>query len=141
MLSEWQPRQRKFSIGRIFFVSLGCGEMYYLRSILNIVRGPTNNDEMKTVNGIRHNSFRDTCYALGLLDDDKEYIDGIVEASHWAFADSLRRIFTTLLLSESFSRPENVWEKCLEYLSDDILYMRRNVLQHQGIILITKWFL
>nr|KAJ0226239.1 hypothetical protein LSAT_V11C100049790 [Lactuca sativa] len=48
----------------------------------SFVKGPTSFDEIRTVNGETYSSFRDTCYALGLLDDDKEYIDAIKEASH-----------------------------------------------------------
>ena len=65
----------------MFFVAPGTGELYYLKTLLNIVRGATTYDDMKTVNGVVYSSFKVACYALGLLNDDKEYIDGIVEAS------------------------------------------------------------
>lgn len=96
--------------------------MYHLRCLLNIVRGPKCHDDIKCINGVQHSSFRDACYALGLLDDDKEYIDGIDEASHWASAQSLRKLFAALLSSNSLSRPEVVWDTCWTYLSDDIIY-------------------
>ncbi|XP_052206923.1 uncharacterized protein LOC127811252 [Diospyros lotus] len=130
---EWLPRQRGFSIGRIFYVPPGCGEMYYLRTLLNIVRGPKSYEEIRCVNGVQYDSFRDACYALGLLDDDKEYIDGIVEASHWGSAQSLRNLFATLLASDSLSRPEYVWEQCWLLLSDDILHRQRCVLAHEDL--------
>ncbi|CAH1433286.1 unnamed protein product [Lactuca virosa] len=50
------------------------------------VKGPTSFDELRTVNGETHSSFRDACYALGLLDDDKEYIDrpfGKIQGNIW----------------------------------------------------------
>ncbi|XP_075475631.1 uncharacterized protein LOC142507875 [Primulina tabacum] len=128
---EFVPRKKRFSIGRIFYVPPGCGDMYYLRFLLNVVRGPTCYDDISIVNGVQYRSFRDACYALGLLNDDKEYIDGIVEASHWASAQSLRVLFATLLSSDSISRPDVVWESCWTYLSDDILYKQRNLLHHQ----------
>ena len=34
-------------------------------------------DNIKTVNGKVYASFQDACYALGLLMDDKDYIDAI----------------------------------------------------------------
>ncbi|XP_019157753.1 PREDICTED: uncharacterized protein LOC109154409 [Ipomoea nil] len=52
-----------------------------------------------TVNGVHYASFRDACYARGLVDDDNEYVDAIDEASHWASGDQLRRLFVTLLMS------------------------------------------
>lgn len=69
---------------------------------------------------------------MGLLDDDKKYIDGIVESSYSATAQSLRNLFVTLLCSNSMSRPEFVWEKCWTYLSDDILYRKQQLMHHQG---------
>ncbi|XP_052621302.1 uncharacterized protein LOC111898559 [Lactuca sativa] len=57
--------------------------------LLNKVKGPTSFDDIRTVNGQTHSSFRDACYALGLLDDDKEYIDAIKEASHYGSELSL----------------------------------------------------
>ncbi|CAH1452958.1 unnamed protein product [Lactuca virosa] len=78
----WKRRKVGKVIGRIHSVSPKLSEAYFLRILLNKVKGPTSFDEILTVNGQRHSSFRDVCYALGLLDDDKEYIDAIKEASH-----------------------------------------------------------
>ncbi|XP_019189858.1 PREDICTED: uncharacterized protein LOC109184316 [Ipomoea nil] len=124
---EWQPRQRNWAIGRIFYVPPNTGEIFYLRCLLNIVRGPTSFDEIKKVDGVQYNSFRDVCYARGLIEDDKEYIDAITEAATWSLASSLRKLFVTLLISSSMSKPENVWEMVWQYLSDDAEYIyRRN---------------
>ena len=46
------------------------------------MKGPKSFEEICTVNGEEFPTFRDACYALGLLDDDKEYVDAIKEASH-----------------------------------------------------------
>ncbi|XP_019158563.1 PREDICTED: uncharacterized protein LOC109155333 [Ipomoea nil] len=107
---EWQPRQRNWAIGRIFYVPPNTGEIFYLRCLLNIVRGPTSFDEIKQVDGVQYNSFRDACYARELIEDDKEYVDAITEAASWSLPHSLRKLFVTLLTSNSMSKPENVWE-------------------------------
>ncbi|XP_021985604.1 uncharacterized protein LOC110881748 [Helianthus annuus] len=49
-------------------------------------KGPKSYDDIKTVNGHVHDTFRDVCFALGLLDDDKEYIEAIKEANETATA-------------------------------------------------------
>nr|KAJ0225281.1 hypothetical protein LSAT_V11C100006410 [Lactuca sativa] len=79
----WKRRKVGKAIGRIHSVSPKLGEAYFLRILLNKVKGPTSFDDIRTVNGQTHSSFRDACYALELLDDDKEYIDAIKEASHF----------------------------------------------------------
>ena len=78
---KWCLRQCGMSVGRIFYVQLGVGELYYLKILLNTVKGPTCFEDIRTVNGVQYPTFKEACFVLGLLDDDKEYIDGIVEAS------------------------------------------------------------
>nr|KAJ0219220.1 hypothetical protein LSAT_V11C300126650 [Lactuca sativa] len=72
--------------------------------------GPTSFDEIRTVNGETHSSFRDACYALGLLDDDNEYIDAIKEASHYGSGFYLRFLFATLWMCNSMSNQEVIWK-------------------------------
>ncbi|XP_031096933.1 uncharacterized protein LOC116001185 [Ipomoea triloba] len=121
-LRQWNPRKKGFAIGRIIYVPPGTRELYYLRCLLNIVRGPASFEEIKQYNGIQYTSFRDACYARGLLDDDKEYIDAIKEASHWSTTHSMRKLFVTLLTSNSFNRPEIVWKEVLVFLAEDVQY-------------------
>jgi hypothetical protein len=68
----------------------------------------------------------------GVARDDKEFIDGIVEASHWGTNTFLRHLFVTLLVSEQISRPDVVWNSTWEYLSDDILHRQRRILEFEG---------
>lgn len=129
---EWKPRKKGYAIGRLSYIPPGSGELHYERCLLNVVRGARCHEDVRSVNGIEYDSYRDACYALELLDDDNEYIDGIKEASQWASATSLRNLFATLLSLDYLSRPENVWDNCWSYLSDDILYKRRTLMQHPG---------
>ncbi|XP_019182121.1 PREDICTED: uncharacterized protein LOC109177263 [Ipomoea nil] len=134
-IREWHPRKKGSSIGRIFYVPPASGEIYYLRCLLNIVRGPTSYKDIRTVNGVEYLTFRDACYAHGLLDDDKEYIDAINEASYWSSAHSLRKLFVVLLTSSSIIRPENVWNQVWEHLSEDAQHYQRRVLKQQDLVL------
>nr|XP_016503039.1 PREDICTED: uncharacterized protein LOC107821146 [Nicotiana tabacum] len=131
-LKRWEKRRTSaFSIGRIFFVPPSSGEQYYLRLLLNVVKGPKSYEDLKKINGSDHETFRDACYALGLLDDDdKEYVDAIMEASNWGMTSYLRQIFAMLLLSNSMSRSESVWQATWHLLSEDILYEERRILDN-----------
>ncbi|XP_035842281.1 uncharacterized protein LOC110876254 [Helianthus annuus] len=119
---SWDIRKRHPSIGRIHSVFPSAGEAYYLRILLNKVKGPKSFEDIRTVNGTLYLTFRDACYALGLLDDDNEYIEAIKEANLYGSATYLRTLFGTMLMSGSLSRPDFVWVKTWTYLSDDILY-------------------
>jgi len=48
---------------------------------------------------------------MGLLRDDKEFIDSIIESNNLASGIQLRRLFVTLLLMNTMSRPDEVWNK------------------------------
>ncbi|XP_024963872.1 uncharacterized protein LOC112504154, partial [Cynara cardunculus var. scolymus] len=149
---RWDRREKGFSIGRIHSVSPTVGEGYYLRILLNKVKGPKSFEDIlrillnkvkgpksfediRTVNGKTFLTIRDACYALGLLDDDKEYIEAIEEANLTAYGYYLRFLFATMLISKSLSRPEFVWEKTWQYLADRILYNQRIALQSSDLSL------
>lgn len=48
---RWDQRKKGFSIGRIHSVSPALGEAYYLRILLNKVKGPKSFEYIRTVNG------------------------------------------------------------------------------------------
>ena len=129
---KWTPRKQGLSIGRIHFVPPGSGEKFYLRTLLNYVKGPMSFDDIKTVNNHKYDSFKDACFALGLLGDDKEFIDCINQAGQWGTTDYLRRLFVALLVSNQFSRPDHVWDKTWPHLSDDVLRRQKRILRVQG---------
>lgn len=122
---RWTPRQKGFAIGRMHYVPPRTGDLYYLRILLNKVKGVTSYEDIKTVNGKLYSTNKEACYALGLLDDDKEYIECIDEANKWASGEFCRKLFVSLITSDSISRPEYVWEHTWKILSEDINYIRR----------------
>ncbi|KAF7808074.1 ATP-dependent DNA helicase PIF1-like [Senna tora] len=83
--------------------------------------GPTCYEDIRTINGVVYPTFNNACYVMGLLDDDKEYIEGIVEGSKWSLGFYLRKLFATLLIHNTIARPSYVWENTWMHLSDDIL--------------------
>ncbi|XP_025678077.2 uncharacterized protein [Arachis hypogaea] len=130
--SKWFPRKKGFAIGRLTHVPAANTEEYYQRLLLNTQRGCTSFRDIRTVGGTIYATYRDACFALGLLQDDKEFIDAIKEASSWASGSYVRRLFVILLTSNNISRPEHVWDRCWHELSDDILYRQRAVMNMSG---------
>lgn len=129
---QWYPRKKGQSIGRLHYVPPGTGELYYMRLLLTIQRGCTSYESIRTVNNCIFNSFQDACYAVGLLSDDKEFIDSIKEAAELASGHYLRKLFVTLLVSNTMSRPAFVWEETWEFLADGIIYERRRLFNRPG---------
>ncbi|RID75775.1 hypothetical protein BRARA_B02803 [Brassica rapa] len=122
---KWVPRKRGFAIGRIAHIQPSGDELYFLRVLLNWVRGPTSYEDIRTVDGVLYHTYEDACYALGLMDDDKEFIEAIKDASDCSSATYSRKLFARMLVSKSLSQPHVVCEATWEYLTDDILYKKR----------------
>lgn len=128
----WIRRSRGKPIGRIHHVSPKQGDLFYLRILLNKVRGPTSYDDIKTVNGKIYETHKEACYALGLLDDDQEYINCITEAAESGSGNFLRSLFVMLLLSDSLTRPNDVWDQTWQHLSEDILNREQLIHRNPG---------
>ncbi|XP_019170931.1 PREDICTED: uncharacterized protein LOC109166402 [Ipomoea nil] len=123
------------SIERVLSRPTVAQSMFTAWCLLNIVRGPTSFEDIKTFNGVSHLTFKDACYARGLLDDDKEYIDAINEASHWSSGHSMRKLFVILLTSSSIVRPESVWGATWQHLSEDAEFYHRRIAGNQDLSL------
>ena len=69
----WSLRQKRFSLGRMYFVPPTAGEKFYLCTLLTVVQGPKSYQDLRTFEGVLHPSFQDACKARGLLEDDGEW--------------------------------------------------------------------
>ena len=130
----WTLRKQGKSIGRIHHVPPSWGELFYMRMLLNKVKAAIEFDDFKKFEGIQYRTYKEACDARGLLQDDKEYIEGIIEASSWGTGDYLRNHFVMLILSDTMSRPEVVWEKSWRLLAEDVENLERKKRNHPGII-------
>ena len=67
-------------------------------------------------------TYREACFAMGFLQDDREYVEAIKEAKDKGTTDYLRKLFVLILLTGAMSKPEEVWNQCWHWLADDIAY-------------------
>ena len=118
---EWKPRKKGYNIGRLTYIPLGSREIYYMRILLTIQKGRVDYESTRTIDGQMYETFQEACYALGLLADDKEFIDPIKEASEIASGYQLRRLFVTLLGTNTMSKPDVIWNSTWSVLCDEIL--------------------
>ena len=75
----WNVRKRGQRIGRLNSSHYSSGELWYLRMLLCRVHGPTCFKDLQTVEGITYNTFQEACGALGLLKEDNEWHEAILE--------------------------------------------------------------
>ncbi|XP_056689190.1 uncharacterized protein [Spinacia oleracea] len=117
---EWSTRKQRLSIGRVYYVPPGSGELYYLSALLNTIQGATCYKDIRIVNGVLYSSFKEACYARGLLDDDKEYIDVCLDPNLYRskYGNSLETIF---FIGKNVSSKylKEVYEEIMGALAED----------------------
>jgi hypothetical protein len=83
-LKRWTMRKQGFAIGRMYYAHSTSGECYYLRMLLNCVKGATSYEHLRAVDGTVHDTFKDACIVMGLLADNNESHQALEEAGVWA---------------------------------------------------------
>jgi PIF1-like helicase len=118
---KWKPRQRGNAIGRMYFASPSSGERFYLRTLLTVVSGATSFAHLRTVHGVEHNTFKEACNALGLLEDDHEWRNCLREAGEMQTGYTLRMLFATILFHCNPTAPALLWNQFKHHICDDLL--------------------
>nr|GEV68275.1 hypothetical protein CTI12_AA123990 [Tanacetum cinerariifolium] len=103
------------------------GERYYLRMLLNVLRGLKSFEELMTDYKRVYSIFKETWFTYGLLNDDREWTRAISETSLRVLASQLRDLFVTILLFCDVNRPLKLWEENWEDLSEDIMYRKEQI--------------
>ena len=120
-------------IGHIYYAHPTSGECFYLRMLLNVVKGARSFKEIRTINNVVYSDFRSACYVLDLLDDDKEWHEALNHASHWASGKQLRELFITMLIFCEVFDAYKLWISNWRLLSEDILHRQRAVLRYDNL--------
>ena len=110
------------TIGRINNVSPVQGERFYLRLLLNHTTGAESFDELKIFQGETFSTYKETCLAMGLLEDDSEWIYSLEEVSKCGTAKQLRSTFAVILQYCRPTEPRKMFEMFLDSMSDDFIF-------------------
>jgi hypothetical protein len=89
----------------MYYAHPTSGERYYLRMLLNCVKGATSYEHLRTVDGREHDTFKDACITMGLLIDDNEWHQALEEAGVWALGRQLCDMFASMLMFCEVTNP------------------------------------
>jgi len=53
------------------WVPPSTGELFFMRMILSVAKGPTSYHEIRKIDGVQYPTFRVACFALGFLRNDQ----------------------------------------------------------------------
>ncbi|KAI5426340.1 hypothetical protein KIW84_031951 [Lathyrus oleraceus] len=127
---EWKPRLKGYTIGRLIWVPPTTGELYYLRLMLTHVKGPRSYNDIKTVNNVKYDTFRDACFAMGFIGNDREFIAAIKEANHWG---SVRGVISEISTStDTRILPEKVFRRRRRWKEEALAGMMMLILEFGG---------
>jgi hypothetical protein len=118
----------RLAVDRLYYAHPSSDERYYLRMLLNTVKGCTSYKDIRIVNEVDHSTFKEACRALGFLDDDNEWIECIKEVAIWASGAQLQQLFMTILCHCEVTNKRILWDSTWEVLSKDMQYRRRRIL-------------
>ncbi|XP_077228508.1 uncharacterized protein LOC143861463 [Tasmannia lanceolata] len=116
----WTRRKNQEAIGRIRVANPSESDTYYLRLLLNHIRGATSFTSLLIVNEHLCTTFREVAQKNGLLEDYTDISSCLQEASTFAMPSSLRRLFATILV---FCEPNDVrllWDAMLPHIAEDL---------------------
>ncbi|XP_062114746.1 uncharacterized protein LOC133825867 [Humulus lupulus] len=116
---EWTPQKMKTAIGRIVTANPFEGERYFMRILLDHVRGLMSFEDLRTVEGILAPIFCGAATMHGLLQRDNNLEDYLHEAYLYQMPSSLRRLFATILVYCNPTNPRDLWERFEEDMSID----------------------
>ncbi|XP_074346888.1 uncharacterized protein LOC141685698 [Apium graveolens] len=88
--NRWKIRERGTVFGRLYDAHASSGETFYLCIILMHIKGATSFKDLRTVNGIVYNTYKEACDALGLLKDDKQWDVAISRSLKYLFKYCLK---------------------------------------------------
>uniref|UniRef100_A0ABD2WBL0 ATP-dependent DNA helicase n=2 Tax=Trichogramma kaykai TaxID=54128 RepID=A0ABD2WBL0_9HYME len=120
--SKWQKRVKHIkSIGRMYTVNPSQIELFHLRILLLHIKGATSFDDLKTVNGVVHDTFSAACLAHGFIEDDEEWTRAMTEASTFMMPKQLRRLYVRILIHCNPIHPDKLWNDFKNAMSEDFL--------------------
>ena len=87
------------SFGRVPPLSIRLGEIYYLKLLLLVTKGPISFNDLKTVDDVTHDTFYEACKAKSLVKEDNLAEISMNEAiTHLTSGDALRHHFCMILI-------------------------------------------
>jgi hypothetical protein len=118
--NAWSPRKKGVALGRMFAVSSRNQELFALKRLLQVVRGATGWDDLRSVDGVCYGSFQEACGARGMLADDGDIIDAFNDIARVSCSiANNREQFALLLLNRRCQNVPQFFAIMQEHLCDN----------------------
>jgi len=95
-------------------------------------KGPTSFEDIRTVENVLYPTYREACFAMDFLQDDREFVEAIKKAKDSGTTNYLGKLFELMLLTGAITKPEEVWNQTWNWLAEDIAYDYRKTIVNRG---------
>ncbi|XP_075086514.1 uncharacterized protein LOC142169177 [Nicotiana tabacum] len=123
----WAKRQKISVIGRIATANPREAEGYYLRLLLNHVRGPFSFEDLLMVNVRECQTFKEAAKERGLLESDNSISECLREAVLFKMPSALRNLFATILVHCNPMDVRKLQDTYYEDMSEDFRRIHENL--------------
>jgi hypothetical protein len=120
----WKLKQARFAnIGRVHRIQPVMQELYFLRTLMssNHSAGGGSSEDVRTVLDVPSDTYRETCVALGFLDDDNEWDLIMTESAVHYKPSQMRATFVIILVFNEVGHPVGLFDKIA--MGEDCVYM------------------
>jgi hypothetical protein len=109
-------------------INPNSGDLFYLRMLLRNRAGPTSFEDLRTVDGVIFPDFKGACIAMGLCEDDSQWIEAMKEAVEISTPFVIRQLFANILLHCNPTDPKAIFDEFSDAMKEDFVHKRAGVL-------------
>jgi hypothetical protein len=110
-------------------------ERFYLRLMLCHRPGPISFEDLRMVDGRVYDSFHEAAMQSGYLENDREWVACLEEASVFRMPRQLRLLFATILLYSMPADARALWNTFYAELSRDYEFQCRDLLNKDDVVM------
>ncbi|PIA35178.1 hypothetical protein AQUCO_03600084v1 [Aquilegia coerulea] len=116
----WEERRgHQRVIGRLHPASPSDGEKFYVRLLLIHKKGSISFDDLKTIEGVMQNTFKEAAEHMGLLERDSAIFDCLNEASISCMPSAFRGLFASIVVFCNPAGVHQLWDEFYQYMIED----------------------
>ena len=120
-------KNNKFQIGQMHYCSPLAGEWYYLCLLLTVCTNTESFELICTIKGTLHSTFQAVCVALGLLENDGEWINCFEKAGHVTSDKAQCVLFVCAILQKSVLDSLALWNQFVKQICDNLKHAIWNI--------------
>ncbi|XP_072758697.1 uncharacterized protein [Anoplolepis gracilipes] len=133
-ITKWKPRKKggEKIISRLYTVSIKDNERFYLRLLLHVT-GTKCFEDLRTVNGVIYEIFKDAAIAKNLIEADDLWSKTLEEATESKMPAQIRKLFAYICIFGNPTDVPTLWNKYKDQMIED--FVNNNVVDPENMAL------